>query len=173
MTGLGYFGKVLSTWSWKGRARRREYWYYILFNAIVAWILQFGGITIFGRPQVLLGYGVVDPSDIFSNLMNSYVHLSHIPLWIYTLATLVPNICVSVRRLHDTGKSGWWLLLPLAPLIVGSLLATINLVLGGLVMLLTIFAYIVLFVFMLLDSNFGENKYGPNPKEADWDIPMK
>jgi uncharacterized membrane protein YhaH (DUF805 family) len=63
---------------------------------------------------------------------------------LYTLAVLIPSIAVSVRRLHDTNRSGWWLLISLVPL-VGA---------------------IVLLVFLVLDSQPGENQYGSNPKAA-------
>ena len=59
-----------------------------------------------------------------------------------TLALLIPSIAVGVRRLHDTGRSGWWLLIALIPL-VGA---------------------IVLLVFTVQDSEAGANSYGPNPK---------
>jgi uncharacterized membrane protein YhaH (DUF805 family) len=55
---------------------------------------------------------------------------------------LVPSIAVTVRRLHDTGRSGWWILISLVPVI----------------------GWIVLLVFMLTDSQPGSNQYGPNPK---------
>jgi uncharacterized membrane protein YhaH (DUF805 family) len=61
---------------------------------------------------------------------------------IYSLAVLIPGIAVSVRRLHDTNRSGWWLLISLIPLI----------------------GAIVLLVFMVQDSQEGDNQYGPNPK---------
>ena len=61
----------------------------------------------------------------------------------YTLAVFIPAIAVAVRRLHDTDRSGWWLLIGLIPLI----------------------GIIALIVFMVLDSEPGENQYGPNPKE--------
>ena len=61
---------------------------------------------------------------------------------IYYLAVLIPNIAVSVRRLHDTNHSGWWLLIGLVPII----------------------GFIVLLVFLVRDSQAGENQYGPNPK---------
>ena len=63
---------------------------------------------------------------------------------IYALAVLIPSIAVSVRRLHDTGRSGWWLLIILIPLI----------------------GAIVLLVFFLQDSKPGENQFGANPKGA-------
>ena len=62
---------------------------------------------------------------------------------IYTLAVLTPGIAVSVRRLHDTDRSGWWLLIGLIPLI----------------------GCIVLLVFMVQDGKPGANQYGANPKE--------
>jgi uncharacterized membrane protein YhaH (DUF805 family) len=65
---------------------------------------------------------------------------------IYQLAVLLPALAVSVRRLHDTGRSGWWLLISFVPL------------LGGL----------VLFIFLVLDSQAGLNQFGPDPKAAQW-----
>jgi uncharacterized membrane protein YhaH (DUF805 family) len=61
---------------------------------------------------------------------------------IYSLAVLIPSLAVTVRRLHDTGRTGWWILIGLIPVI------------GG----------IVLLIFMVLDSEPGANQYGPNPK---------
>ncbi len=63
---------------------------------------------------------------------------------LYNLAVLIPGIAVSVRRLHDTDRSGWWLIIGFVPLI----------------------GAIVLLVFMLQDSKPGQNQYGANPKEA-------
>jgi uncharacterized membrane protein YhaH (DUF805 family) len=63
---------------------------------------------------------------------------------IYGLAILIPSLAVSVRRLHDIDRSGWWILIALVPLI------------GG----------IVLVVFALLEGTAGDNRYGPNPKGA-------
>jgi uncharacterized membrane protein YhaH (DUF805 family) len=63
---------------------------------------------------------------------------------LFCLGLLIPSIAVGVRRLHDTGRSGWWLLIGFIPLI----------------------GMIVLIVFFVLDSQPGTNAYGPNPKEA-------
>ena len=63
---------------------------------------------------------------------------------LYSLVILIPSIAVSVRRLHDTSRSGWWLLLCLIPLI----------------------GMVVLLIFMVQDSKPGQNQYGPNPKET-------
>jgi uncharacterized membrane protein YhaH (DUF805 family) len=104
-----------------GRARRREYWFFVLFSVIISIVLGIiDGLTGSFSPTVGLG------------LLSG----------IYSLAVLIPSLAVGVRRLHDTGKSGWLLLLALIPL-VGA---------------------IVLLVFVCQDSNPGQNQYGPNPK---------
>lgn len=106
-----------------GRARRKEYWFFVLFNLIFAFCLGFidGFVGTFDQES---GYG------LFGSL--------------YSLAVLIPGIAVSIRRLHDTGRSGWWLLIVLLP-IVGA---------------------VVLLMFMAGDSKPGDNKYGPNPKNS-------
>jgi uncharacterized membrane protein YhaH (DUF805 family) len=101
-----------------GRARRREYWMFFLFNLIFALILGFAS----GFIGAALGAGMA---------------ISNIPNIIYDLAVLIPGIAVAVRRMHDSGRSGWWIILPLVNL-----------------------------VFLCLDSQPGANEYGPNPKTA-------
>lgn len=98
----------------KGRARRKEYWMFTLINAIVAIV-----IGIIGS---LIGLGWL--------------------YYIYCLAVLIPSLAVAVRRLHDTGRSGWWILISLIPFI------------GGLWLL----------VLMCLDSQPETNGWGANPK---------
>ena len=100
-----------------GRSRRSEYWYFFLFHVIVAVVLGFADTVL----RKILGFGVLGT--------------------VYGLAVLVPGIAVSIRRLHDTDRSGWWLLLALVP-VVG----------------------LVLIWFMVEDSNAGTNRYGQNPK---------
>ena len=107
----------------QGRARRKEYWMFTLFNMLAYIVLMI--------VEGVLGMGGEGGIGLLST--------------IYTLAVLLPALGVSVRRLHDTGRSGWWLLISLVPLI------------GG----------IVLLVFLILDSQPGANQYGSNPKEED------
>ncbi len=104
-----------------GRSRRREYWFFALGNVIIAIVLMLIE-RMLGMASG--GYGILTI--------------------IFELAILVPSIAVSIRRLHDTGRSGWWILIAFVP------------ILGALVLL----------YFMLLDSEPGMNAYGPNPKEA-------
>ena len=93
-----------------GRARRKEYWYFMLCNFIVAVVLGFiSGIA-----------------GIGTGLEN-----------IYALAVLLPAIAVGIRRMHDTNRSGWWLLLP-----------------------------IVNIVFLAQEGHHGTNQYGVDPKAS-------
>ena len=105
-----------------GRASRKEYWMFVLFNvifAVAAMILD----NVLGLAIKDVGYG---------------------PIYIlYALATLIPGIAVGVRRLHDIGKSGWYLLLGLIPCV------------GG----------IILLVFAATAGDVGENEYGPDPQQ--------
>lgn len=99
-----------------GRARRSEYWYFILFNIIVS--MGLGMVDAFTRLEFLSG--------------------------LYGLVAIVPSLAVGARRLHDTGKSGWWLLISFAPFI----------------------GWIILIYLMVQDSQPFDNQYGPNPKSA-------
>ena len=82
-----------------GRARRKEYWFFILFYLIILIVLMivdgFVGTQLGGA-----GFGILT--------------------CIYALAMLIPALAVTVRRLHDTGRSGWWILIQFVPL-VGSI----------------------------------------------------
>jgi uncharacterized membrane protein YhaH (DUF805 family) len=119
-----YLGVLKKYAEFSGRARRREYWFFVLFNLIISAVLSIIDVFV-GTYSASAGIGVLT--------------------CIYTLAVLLPGIGVSIRRLHDTGRSGWWLLIALVPL-VGA---------------------IVLLVFMLLDSEPTTNAYGPNPKAGE------
>ena len=95
-----------------GRARRREYWMYTLINSIITFVLA---IPISG---VLMGLAMqtdagMDPSAALtgSTLIFAAIYA------LYALATFIPSLAIAVRRLHDTGKSGWWLLIGLVPLV--------------------------------------------------------
>ena len=115
---MEWYLKVLSQYAdFSGRARRKEYWMFTLFHAIAAAVLSVIDIILFGDPSFFYG--------------------------LYLLGTFIPILAVSVRRLHDIGKSGWWYLIILIPII------------GGL----------ILFIFSVMDSEPGSNNWGPNPKE--------
>jgi uncharacterized membrane protein YhaH (DUF805 family) len=130
-----------------GRSRRKEYWMYVLLIVVVA--------VVIGVVEGILGLrGMVGPYGPLSAL--------------FLLATLVPSLAVSVRRLHDTNRSGWWLLLSCGPYVLMLLLLFAGML--SLVMIVSLLALaggLVLLVFMVLEGTRGPNQYGPDPKGAD------
>ena len=151
-----------------GRARRSEYWWFVLFTVIVSTIFSFLG----GFWSVLSIIGMI-----------------------IGLVLTIPQLAALTRRLHDTGRSGWWVLLyALAMLVVYGVLIYIlypyagelmgegdNMALAGIMAdaisetpgaasvmvcsaLVTLFFWIITLIFSVLDSKWGENKYGPSPK---------
>lgn len=115
---MNWYLEVLKKYAvFDGRARRKEYWMFFLVNFIVAFLIGFVE-GLLGSPAVIGTF--------------------------YTLAVLIPSLAVGARRLHDTDRSGWWLLIGLLPII----------------------GIVVLIVFFVLDSTPGDNQYGANPKAA-------
>ncbi len=119
---MKWFVKCFNQYAdFSSRARRSEYWYFFLFNVIIAFVAGF----VFG----------------FIGGITGMMWISYLS-YIYTLVALVPGIAVCVRRLHDVGKSGWWVFISLIPL-------------AGAIWLV---------VLMCTDSQPGTNQWGPNPK---------
>ena len=111
---MDWYLKVLKQYAdFNGRARRSEYWYFALFNVLISFAIEFISALI-GLPS--LGS-------------------------LYSLAVLIPGIAVAVRRMHDVGKSGWFVLIPIYNLILA-----------------------------VTDGDAGDNKYGPNPKESSVEV---
>lgn len=147
MNGFGYFSKAFKTWSFRGRARRREYWYYVLFQFLIVNGLYVLAIAVFGLPVIEYMEAVRNnPNDMVNNMLILYGSTPFIINRIVALIFLIPGICVYVRRLHDTGRSGWWFFINFIPLI----------------------GPIVGLVFLLLDGNIGTNKYGEDPKQNEY-----
>src|SRR3954469_14311814 len=105
---MNYYFKVLQNYAnFSGRARRSEYWFFFLFNVIISIILSVLSVT---------GLGLL------------YL--------IYSLGVLIPGIAVAVRRMHDVGKSGWYILIPIYNLVL-----------------------------VFTEGDRGPNEYGEDPKE--------
>ncbi len=114
MDSFSYFTKVLKNYAnFEGRARRAEYWYFVLYNLIISFGIGFVG-------------GMI-----------SLPWLGNI----YSLAVLLPAIAVSIRRMHDINKSGWYILIPIY-----------NIVLAA------------------TEGDKGSNQYGPDPKNPEADL---
>ena len=110
--------------NFEGRARRKEYWMFFLFNFVFA-LVAVALDNLLGTSNPEVGIGVV--------------------YGLYVLLVLVPGIAVTVRRLHDIGKSGWMILVALIPLV----------------------GPIWLLVLTVTNSDQGQNQYGENPKRAE------
>ena len=113
---MNWYLNVLKKYAvFEGRAQREEYWMFVLFNVLILFALNFLE-------------GLVDGPGVLGLL--------------YSLAVMIPGLAVSIRRLHDTNRSGGMLLILLVPL------------LGA----------VVLLVLMAQDGTPGDNQYGANPK---------
>ncbi len=115
MNAFDYYVSAFKNYAdFSGRARRSAYWYFVLFNILFS-----------------IGANIVD-----AVLGTIFVGVA------YALVAFIPGLALSIRRLHDTTRSGWWLLIALVPII----------------------GFIVLLVFFVEDSH-PANEYGPNPKD--------
>ncbi|GCB48032.1 DUF805 domain-containing protein [Streptomyces sp. NL15-2K] len=114
---MSWFIEALKKYAvFSGRARRKEYWMYALFASIIYIAL------------VIIALAAKEP----------------LIAAVFYLAIILPSLAVTVRRLHDTSRTGWWVLIGMVPVV-------------GLIMML---------VFLCSDGEPGQNKYGTNPKEA-------
>lgn len=121
--GWDYYMQALKKYAvFSGRSRRKEYWFFVLWYTII--IIGLGILDSILGTQTAKGIGLLGT--------------------LYGLALLIPSLAVTVRRLHDTGRTGWWILIGLIPIL----------------------GWIVLLVFMFLDSQPGSNEHGPSPKAA-------
>lgn len=111
ISGFGWYTEVLKKYAtFSGRARRKEYWMFVLFNVVISFVL--GVIE-----------GIIGTGGLLGGL--------------YSLLILLPSIAVAVRRLHDTDRSGWWILVPIVGLI-----------------------------FLFLEGHKNDNRFGPDPKRG-------
>ena len=116
----------------EGRARRSEYWQFVAFLSGVAFV------ALVAVAVVSDGLQTIDAEASSSPLVDALIGL----LGLAYLAILIPLLAVTVRRLHDTNRSGWWVFIRIVPIV------------GGL----------VLFVFTVLEGSKGRNSYGADPK---------
>ena len=112
---MNWYVAVLKNYvGFNGRAGRQEFWMFVLFNIVIDIVLSIVDLAI--NSQLLAG--------------------------LYGLAVLLPSLAVAVRRLHDTGRSGWWILIGIIPII----------------------GWIVLIVFYAAEGQPNANQFGPTPR---------
>lgn len=127
-----------------GRSRRKEYWSFMLLNVIVYLVL--GAIVLAGGfPLAALSDPMAQPTP-----PGPLFYVGAGLLGLYALAIFIPNLAVSVRRLHDRDMSGWFLLL----FIVGSAIPFVGILVS-----------IGWLVIMCLEGTKGPNKFGADPKD--------
>lgn len=135
----------------KGRSRRKEYWSFVLLTVAIFAALYF-----------------------VEGLLDLSVHGQGPLTLLFQLAILLPMLAVGARRLHDTGRSGWWLLAGYGPLLVSTLLPFLGVADLDLAMILLVVAlvgFVVLLIFMILEGTRGPNPYGPDPKAGEGAAP--
>jgi len=116
MNMIDYYKTVLQKYAvFEGRARRSEYWYFVLVNFLISLVL-----SLIDGALGLMTFGIST---------------------VYSLAVLVPTIAVAVRRMHDVGKSGWFVLIP-----------------------------IYNFILAVTEGESGSNEYGADPKNPELDV---
>ena len=145
-----------------GRAPRPEYWWFVL-AVIIAYVIVSIIESILGINRMV--GGIYGPLTV-----------------LLMLGTFIPSIAVGVRRLHDTNRSGWWLLLPLVPYCLAMVLGGAAMVsaarggssagmmagagIAGIFMLVGAVGAVVLLIFYCMPGTPGDNRYGPNPYGA-------
>ncbi len=161
---MKWFIKCLKQYTdFNSRARRSEFWWFTLINFIISMILFVCWIA----PIVKMGFdpGEVDDMELIRLTLGSpflYIYL------LYYLAMLIPSIAVTVRRLHDTGRSGFWYFLFAGGSILGSVGSMFEETNIGLFIFLTCVSLavcIIYLVWMFTDSQPGDNQWGSNPKK--------
>ena len=122
---MQWFLKCLTQYAdFTGRARRKEYWMFVLFSLLIYFLVAI----------VLVALSATESAI-------------NIVIGLLALSLMLPNLAVTIRRLHDTDRSGWWALLSFVPILS-----------------------LVILVFMFLDGTSGGNRFGPDPKADSGDV---
>lgn len=117
---IDYYLKVLKQYvDFSGRARRKEYWYFALCHMIII-------------------YGIILIAGLLANSSSTVAGILSVVIGIYYLGTFLPVLAVGVRRMHDVGKSGWFLIIPIYNIILA-----------------------------VTEGQSGPNEYGHDPKAAE------
>lgn len=156
----------------RGRSQRIEFWMWILFQVILFAILVTldNVLGLGGHHQA----GAMRGSSALSYTYGVYAS-GGLLTWTFWLLALIPNFAVQVRRLHDSDRTGWWVIMPVAPFLFTLALGIIAVAARSLTMVLLTALFwilsfggiIALIVLLCLDGTRGENRYGPDPRDPD------
>lgn len=128
-----------------GRASRSEYWWFYLFIFLAT--IFFGIID-----GMVFGFGDSDPSPIST---------------VFSLATFIPTIAVTIRRLHDVNRSGWWQIAPISLILLTGIMAAIEAaILATAAGVAALICVILLIVWLIKRGTIGENRFGPDPLDG-------
>jgi len=150
MTPIDWATRPLKKYAdFSGRAPRAEYWWFYL-GMIVAYLVAM-------IIDSLVGINLIGPYGLFTLIL--------------ALGVIVPGLAATVRRLHDTNRSGWWILIAVVPyFIMGVMMgmaaasgSTTGMASAGLVGLIALAGGIAMLVFMVLPGTKGDNRFGPDP----------
>lgn len=169
----------------KGRARRSEFWLWSLALFVMYAVIE--GVMFSAVPAAT---GSSDPAQAMANMMRFMPLLN-----LLGLALFLPNLAVQIRRLHDSNRTGWWVVLPIGVFIAGLILflattagklagmfktpaaspdpAAIFSIVGSAMLFIwlpTMISGIVILVFFCLDGTAGPNRFGPDPKGRGNDV---
>lgn len=132
-----------------GRALRSEYWYWVLFVVIASFVC---GIL----DAIVFGTDISDPEVLGT---------------VFSLATLLPSLAVTARRLHDKDRSGWWQLAPYGMVfLTGAMIVIGAYILAWAAGTVAVVLTIVLLVWMVTEGSPGRNRFGPHPQDPP-DVP--
>ena len=156
---MRWYFRVLKKYAvFKGRARRTEYWMFFLCDWIIIFVLFLIDSWFAMKSQGIIAYD----GRVFIRFLLTQTDVNQSNLILtYYIATLLPTLAVIVRRLHDTGKSGFWLLIMLILMVVFEIADV-----GLFVLIISI----CLFVLLGKEGDPMENAYGPNPKEEEQSV---
>ena len=166
-----------------GRSRRKEFWLWVLFIIIVSVLLsvidRMLGLSPAPKPMTP---GQVGVAPMPTGPAGFGQFRAGVLTSIFSLAIFLPNLAVQVRRLHDTDRRGWWLLLPVVPYAIGFILIIVGALssfrsgqpvqqgaiglmgVGGLFFVIGLICAIVLLVWFCMDGTRGPNRFGDDPK---------
>ncbi|MEM7702242.1 MAG: DUF805 domain-containing protein [Pseudomonadota bacterium] len=137
----------------EGRSRRMEFWMFALLNTVVFAVLAgplFYSAFFAVVDAELAGRGEDAAAEALFDAMTGFAGVGLGFYGLYALATLIPNIAVTVRRLHDRNMSGWWYL---------------GFIVGGMLPFVGFLSSLAFLVIMFLPGNDGPNRFGPDPKK--------